>query len=171
MKLKLYLILSAILFIITSCGNTFDYKAKESVREYLNKNRIYDFKEREWSKVDSIFFPNKIKEQFEQAYHWVKGDIFLMEHSLEKLNIHKDKDRITILKDSISQLENKLYSMTEKYNAIMSERKPNRKSISLILTYKTPSGIEKTDKYIFVFDEKSWLVTDILDEFYNSVDL
>ena len=93
MKSKWYIILSVICF-FTSCGFTHENRAKESVRECLNKNRIYDFKEREWSNIDSIFFPHEIKRKYEQAHHCVKGDIFLLENTIKKLNRTSDKKRI-----------------------------------------------------------------------------
>lgn len=170
MKVKLYIIL-AVTCIFTSCDFTSENKAKESVRECLNKYRIYNFKEREWSKIDSIFFPHEINRKYEQAHHWVKGDIFTLENTIKKLNRTRDKKRIETLRDSISYYENKLKEMDEKYRRIISEAKPNRKSISLILTYKNSFGLEKTEKITFVFDENSWNVTNIIDEYNNQTKL
>ena len=170
MKAKLYIIIAVVCF-LTSCGFTPENKAKESVRECLKKNRIYDFKEREWSKIDSIFFPHEINRKYEQAHHWVKGDIFILEHTIKKINRTRDKKRIDTLRDSISYFENKLKEIDEKYNKIISEAKPNRESISLILTYKNSYGMEKTEKITFVFDENSWNITTILDEYNNQINL
>lgn len=166
MKAKLFILIT-LTFLLSSC----DSKSKDAVRDYLNENRIYDYKEREWMEVDSIFFSHEISRKYDQAYNWLTGDIFVHEFNLKKLNRNKDQERIKIIQDSIALIKEKIAAATEKYDKLMSEQKYNRESISLILTYKTPLGIEKTCKYIFVFHENSLKVSHVLDEYGELVEL
>lgn len=170
--MKSLLTILVLLLSFISCTDFNERTAKEAVREYLKQKRVYDYTEREWGEIDSLFTPIRLNQSYNFVKLSIKKDISEYEYIISELNFNKskNKERIKILRDSITLLIDSLSSINIKYNDILSERKNNRIGIPLILTYKTSMGLEKTAKYIFVFNENEMTVGHHLDEYGNLIE-
>jgi hypothetical protein len=147
-------------------------RSKDAVRDYLKKNQIYEYTEKEWGTLDSVFSPYGIERAFSASKKFVEADIAHHELSIAQLKYGKKKDpaRLKTLTDSVALLRDSLISLDARCLSILQYKQKNRIGLPLVLTYKTPLGLERTDKYIFVFEKNSRSVSHLLDEYGNPVE-
>lgn len=154
MKTTIYFFVSLFVLSLLSCTQSKDEQAKEAVRQYLKKKGVTEYTELQWGKLDSVFSPFNVDLSFDIKKSIINKDISQLEFLISELNFNprKNKERIKILRDSISLLTDSLSSVYKTYNEIIDQRINNRIGISLKLSYKTLIGSEKTAKYTFVFE-------------------
>lgn len=156
---------------ISSCSVSMEDKAKDAVREYLQKKGVTEYTEELWGKVDSVFTPFNLDTSYDLATAIIKRDISHHELIISELkfNPSKNKARIRTLKDSVSLLKDSLSSIRTMYYDRLNKREKNRLGIFLKLKYKTLLGVEKTRRFTFVFNqnESELSVGHHLDEIGN----
>lgn len=154
-----------------SCATSQDDKAKEAVRDYLQRKGVTEYTEELWGKVDSVFTPFNLDMSYSFADAKIRRDIAHHELTISELKFNpgKNKARIKVLKDSVSLLNDSLNSIRNRYYDILDKRENNRLGIFLKLKYKTLLGVEKTRRFTFVFNENEseLSVGHHLDEFGN----
>lgn len=154
-----------------SCATSQEDKAKEAVRDYLQRKGVTEYTEELWGKVDSVFTPFNLDMSYNFADAKIRRDIAHHELTISELKFKpgKNKDRIKVLKDSVSLLNDSLNSIRNRYYDILDKRENNRLGIFLKLKYKTLLGVEKTRRFTFVFNENEseLSVGHHLDEFGN----
>lgn len=154
-----------------SCATSQDDKAKEAVRDYLQRKGVTEYTEELWGKVDSVFTPFNLDMSYNFADSKIRRDIAHHELTITELNFNpgKNKARIKVLKDSVSLLNDSIKSIRNRYYDILDKRENNRLGIFLKLKYKTLLGVEKTRRFTFVFNENEseLSVGHHLDEFGN----
>ena len=167
-KLCLMIALSALCF---SCSVTEEDKAKNAVREYLQKKGVTEYTEELWGKVDSVFTPFNLDMSYNLTNSMIKRDISRHELTISELKFNpgKNKSRIKTLKDSVSLLKDSLNTVKTMYYDRLNKREKNRLGIFLKLKYKTLLGAEKTRRFTFVFNqnESELSVGHHLDEIGN----
>jgi hypothetical protein len=146
-------------------------KAKDAVREYLQKKGVTEYTEELWGKVDSVFTPFNLDMSYNLTNSMIKRDISHHELTISELKFNpgKNKSRIKILKDSVSLLKDSLNTVKTMYYDRLNKREKNRLGIFLKLKYKTLLGVEKTRRFTFVFNqnESELSVGHHLDEIGN----
>ena len=156
---------------ISSCSVSMEDKAKDAVREYLQKKGVTEYTEELWGKVDSVFTPFNLDTSYDLVTAIIKRDISHHELTITELkfNPSKNKARIRTLKDSVSLLKDSLNSIRTIYYDRLNKREKNRLGIFLKLKYKTLLGVEKTRSLTFVFNsnDSELSVGHHLDEFGN----
>lgn len=171
MKAKLYIFPFILLFFIFSCAVSKEDKAKEAVREYLQKKGVNEYTEELWGKLDSVFTPFDLDMNYRVLNAVMKRDITRYELIITELkfNPNKNKTRIKVLNDSVSLLKDSLASIKSMYYDRLNDRKKNRLGIFLKLKHNTLLGTEKTRTLTFVFDsnDSKLSVSHHLDEFGN----
>lgn len=168
-KISIFYILILSSF-ISSCSVSTEDKAKDAVREYLQKKGVTEYTEELWGKVDSVFTPFNLDMSYDLSKAIINRDIAHHELTISELKFNpvKNKSRINLLKDSVSLLKDSLSSIKAMYYERLNEREKNRLGIFLKLKYKTLSGLEKTRSFTFVFNSDSEMsVGHHLDEFGN----
>lgn len=162
------LILSSLLI---SCATSEEDKAKNAVREYLQKKGVTEYTEELWGKVDSVFTPFNLDMSYNYINSKIRRDIAHHELTISELKFNpgKNKTRIKILRDSVSLLNDSLKSIRTMYYDRLDKREKNRLGIFLKLKYKTLSGMEKSRSFTFVFNssESELSIGHHLDEFGN----
>lgn len=156
---------------ISSCSVSMEDKAKDAVREYLQKKGVTEYTEELWGKVDSVFTPFNLDMSYNLTNSMIKRDISHHELTISELKFNpgKNKSRIKILKDSVSLLKDSLNTVKTMYYDRLNKREKNRLGIFLKLKYKTLLGVEKTRRFTFVFNqnESELSVGHHLDEIGN----
>jgi hypothetical protein len=146
-------------------------KAKDAVREYLQKKGVTEYTEELWGKVDSVFTPFNLDMSYNLTNSRIKMDISRHELTISELKFNpgKNKSRIKTLKDSVSLLKDSLNTVKTMYYDRLNKREKNRLGIFLKLKYKTLLGAEKTRRFTFVFNqnESELSVGHHLDEIGN----
>lgn len=170
MKAKLYIILS-FFCILSSCTVSKENQAKKAVREYLKSKGVTEYTEELWGKLDSVFTPFNLDMSYNLTNAMLKRDISRHELTISELKFNpgKNKNRIKILKDSVYLLKDSLNTVKTMYFDRLNKRENNRLGIFLRLKYKTLSGVEKTRRFTFVFnqDDSELSVGHHLDEIGN----
>ena len=156
---------------ISSCSVSMEDKAKDAVREYLQKKGVTEYTEELWGKVDSVFTPFNLDMSYNLTNSMIKRDISRNELTISELKFNpgKNKSRIKALKDSVSLLKDSLNTVKTMYYDRLNKREKNRLGIFLKLKYKTLLGTEKTRRFTFVFNqnESELSVGHHLDEIGN----
>lgn len=165
--MKSFLLVLIPVFCFCACSN--DYKVKQAVRTYLENKNVFEYKEIEWGKLDSIFSPFNANLSYKYIVSRIQSDISNYEYIISglKFNQSKNKKRISLLRDSVSILRDSVYSLQTNYFTFLKERKPNRLGIPLKLIYKTLNGVNKTARFTFVLNtnDKEISIGHHLDEY------